>query len=87
MQRKALKRLDQNCARKLLAAASPISVSVFAAVHNRATKIDSTLAPGLDLLPGFSGLMAMLASRNLLRGMALGLPSGQGMAVTLASQP
>ena len=53
---------------------------LFAAVHNRATKIDSTLAPGLDLLPGFSGLMAMLASRNLLRGLALGLPSGQGLA-------
>jgi hypothetical protein len=52
----------------------------FAAVHNKATKIDSTLAPGLDLLPGFSGLMAMLASRNLLRGLALGLPSGQGVA-------
>lgn len=53
---------------------------LFAAIHNRATKIDSTLAPGLDLLPGFSGLMAMLASRNLLRGLALGLPSGQGLA-------
>jgi len=53
---------------------------LIAAVHNKATKIDSTLAPGLDLLPGFSGLMAMLASRNLLRGLALGLPSGQGLA-------
>lgn len=51
-----------------------------AAVHNKAKKIDSTLSPGLDTLPGFSGLMAMLATRNLLRGMALGLPSGQGVA-------
>ena len=51
-----------------------------AAVHNKAKKIDSTLAPGLDTLPGFTGLMAMLATRNLLRGAALGLPSGQGVA-------
>ena len=47
---------------------------------NLANKIDSTLAPGLDLLPGFSGLMTMLATRNLLRGLAMGLPSGQGVA-------
>lgn len=52
----------------------------FAAVHNKASRIDSILAPGLDLLPGFAGMMAMLASRNLLRGLALGLPSGQGVA-------
>jgi hypothetical protein len=51
-----------------------------AAVHNKASKIDSTLSPGLDVLPGFAGLMAMLATRNLLRGLALGLPSGQGVA-------
>lgn len=47
---------------------------------NLANKIDSTLAPTLDVLPGFTGLMAMLATRNLLRGLALGLPSGQGAA-------
>ncbi len=52
----------------------------FAAVNNKATKIDSVLAPGLDVLPGFAGMMAMLATRNLLRGLALGLPSGQGLA-------
>lgn len=51
-----------------------------AAVHNKAKKIDSVMSPGLDTLPGFSGLMAMLATRNLLRGLALGLPSGQGVA-------
>lgn len=47
---------------------------------NHARRIDSVLAPALDLLPGFSGLMAILAKRNLLRGVALGLPSGQGVA-------
>lgn len=51
-----------------------------AAVHNKAMQIDSVLAPGLDQLPGFTGMMAMLAARNLRRGLALGLPSGQGMA-------
>lgn len=49
-------------------------------VNNKAKKIDSVLAPGLDALPGFSGMMAMLATRNLRRGLALGLPSGQGVA-------
>src|SRR5215211_6782281 len=49
-------------------------------VHNKARRIDSILANGLELLPGFSGLMAILATRNLRRGLALGLPSGQGMA-------
>jgi hypothetical protein len=49
-------------------------------VHNKARKIDSFMAAGLESLPGLSGLMAILATRNLRRGMALGLPSGQGMA-------
>jgi hypothetical protein len=49
-------------------------------VHNKARKIDSVLANGLESLPGFSGMMAELATRNLRRGLALGLPSGQGMA-------
>jgi hypothetical protein len=53
---------------------------LFAAVNNRASKIDSTIAPTLDTLPGFAGIMAMLATRNLVRGLALGLPSGQGVA-------
>ena len=51
-----------------------------AAVHNKARPIDSLLSPGLDQLPGLSGLLAKLATRNLLRGLALGLPSGQGVA-------
>ena len=38
------------------------------------------LANGLEALPGFSGMMAVLAQRNLRRGLALGLPSGQGVA-------
>ena len=59
----------------------------FAAVNNKANRIDSTLAPTLDVLPGFAGLMAMLASRNLLRGLALGLPSGQGVAGHLGFAP
>ncbi len=53
-----------------------VSVPVF----NRARKIDSALANGLMSLPDLSGLMAMLAKRNLLRSLALGLPSGQGLA-------
>jgi hypothetical protein len=52
-------------------------------VNNKARKIDSVLAFGLESLPGFSGLMAVLAARNLRRGLALGLPSGQGMAKLL----
>jgi len=35
---------------------------------------------GLESLLGFAGLMAVLATRNLRRGLAFGLPSGQGMA-------
>ena len=38
------------------------------------------LANGLESLPGFSGMLAVLAQRNLRRGLALGLPSGQGVA-------
>ena len=49
-------------------------------VNNKAKKIDSILAPGLTTLPGFTGAMAALATRNLRRGLAMGLPSGQGMA-------
>jgi hypothetical protein len=56
-------------------------------VHNKARKIDSILANGLESLPGFSGLMAILATRNLRRGLALGLPSGQGMAYSFGIAP
>jgi hypothetical protein len=56
-------------------------------VFNSARKIDSVLANGLKSLPGFSGMMAVLARRNLLRGLALGLPSGQAMASFLGVVP
>ncbi|MDA0160167.1 heme peroxidase family protein [Solirubrobacter ginsenosidimutans] len=57
--------------------------SVLVPVHNKARRIDSVLSPGLESLPGFTGMMAILATRNLRRGLALGLPSGQGMAQLL----
>ena len=47
---------------------------------NNARKIDSVLANGLEALPGGSGIMAVLAARNLRRGLAMGLPSGQAAA-------
>jgi hypothetical protein len=56
-------------------------------VFNSARKIDSVLASGLESLPGMSGMMAVLARRNLLRGLALGLPSGQAMASFLKVAP
>jgi len=49
-------------------------------INNKARWIDSVLATGLEQLPGFVGVMAVLAKRNLRRGLALQLPSGQGMA-------
>jgi hypothetical protein len=60
---------------------------VAAPVHNKARKIDSILASGLESLPGFAGMMAILATRNLRRGLALGLPSGQGMANSFGIAP
>jgi hypothetical protein len=56
-------------------------------VNNKARKIDSVLANELERLPGFAGMMAILATRNLLRGLALGLPSGQGMANSFSIPP
>ncbi len=56
-------------------------------VHNKARKIDSILANGLESLPGPPGLMAILATRNLRRALALGLPSGQGMATSFGIVP
>lgn len=49
-------------------------------VNNKARPIDSNLANQLEALPDFAGLMAILATRNLRRGLALGLPSGQATA-------
>jgi hypothetical protein len=56
-------------------------------VHNKARRIDSFMALGLESLPGLTGLMAVLATRNLRRGLALGLPSGQGMATAFGITP
>lgn len=56
-------------------------------VHNKARRIDSLIANGLESLPGFAGMMAILATRNLRRGLALGLPSGQGMANSFGIPP
>lgn len=56
-------------------------------VHNKARKIDSVIANGLEVLPGFTGMMAILATRNLRRALALGLPSGQGMAASFGIPP
>jgi hypothetical protein len=56
-------------------------------VNNKARKIDSVLANGLESLPGGSGIMAVLATRNLRRGLALGLPSGQALATSLGITP
>lgn len=56
-------------------------------IHNKARKIDSFMATGLESLPGFAGMMAILATRNLRRGLALGLPSGQGMANSFGIAP
>lgn len=53
---------------------------VLVPVNNRARKFDTVLAHALESLPGFAGLLAVLAKRNLRRGAAMGLPSGQGMA-------
>lgn len=49
-------------------------------IFNMARKIDSVLSNGLETLPGGSGIMSILATRNLRRGLSLGLPSGQGAA-------
>ena len=56
-------------------------------VHNKARTIDSFMAAGLESLPGFTGMMAVLATRNLRRGLALGLPSGKGMANSFGITP
>ncbi|HEX2076346.1 MAG TPA: heme peroxidase family protein [Longimicrobium sp.] len=54
---------------------------------NNARRIDSVLAPGLENIPGGSGIMAILAARNLRRGLAFGLPSGQAAAAALGIAP
>jgi len=62
--------------------AHPVATS-----FNNARTIDSVLANGLEAIPGGSGIMAVLAARNLRRGLAMGLPSGQGAAHHLGITP
>ena len=58
------------------------NTGVVVPVNNKARKIDSVLSNGLETLPGGSGIMAVLATRNLRRGLTFGLPSGQAMAAS-----
>ena len=57
------------------------------ASFNNARRIDSVLASGLEGIPGGSGIMAVLAARNLRRGLAMGLPSGQAAASSRGIAP
>jgi hypothetical protein len=50
-------------------------------------KIDARLARGLFDLPGFPQKQSSLAFRNLKRGQALGLPSGQDVAERIGVKP
>lgn len=60
-----------------------------ATVNNMARKIDSVLASGLESLPGENAntILSVLATRNLRRGAALGLPSGQALATAFGITP
>lgn len=53
----------------------------------RARKIDSHLALGTFHLPGEAGILGQLAFKNLRRGRALGLPSGQRVARAMGLEP
>jgi hypothetical protein len=57
------------------------------ASFNNARTIESVLANGLEAIPGGSGIMAILAARNLRRGLALRFPGGQGAAHALGLTP
>jgi hypothetical protein len=56
-------------------------------IFNNARLIDSVLTVKLEDLPGFTGIMKILATRNLRRGQVLGLPSGQGLAKHFKLKP
>ena len=53
----------------------------------RHARLTASLPPDWRRSPGFSGIMAVLAARNLLRGLVLRLPSGQGMARSFGIKP
>lgn len=52
-----------------------------------ARRIDTKLADGLRFLPGFPDAARALTLRNLQRGRAMGLPSGQAVARRLGTEP
>lgn len=59
---------------------------------NPARRIDTAITPALGELPSFvgnplPGIMGQLASRNLLRGYLLGLPTGQALATAMKIAP
>lgn len=60
--------------------------------RNPARRIDTHIAPELGRLPDFIGreitnVLGELASRNLLRGYLLGLPTGQAVAAMIGIEP
>jgi hypothetical protein len=57
------------------------------APSNIARPIDTRLSGELERLPNEQGLMAMLASRNLLRGYLMSLPTGQAVAQATGATP
>lgn len=54
---------------------------------NLARPIDPRLSGELERLPNEQGLMAMLATRNLLRGYLMSLPTGQAVAHEIGTTP
>lgn len=54
---------------------------------NFARPIDTRLSTELERLPNESGLMRMLAIRNLLRGYLMSLPTGQAVAERIGAKP
>lgn len=55
--------------------------------HQFARPIDAALPPALFLLPFVDSGLKSLATRNLRRGKALGLPSGQSLAKAMGLEP
>ena len=59
--------------------------------ENKARKTDTRVALHMGQLPGFTdanvNFMAMLSSRNLVRGLALGVPTGQAVAQQMGITP
>lgn len=56
-------------------------------ISQKTRLIDSKLAPGLQFLPGIRDAVRSLAQRNLERGRAMGLPSGQAVARRMSVKP